>query len=48
MLHISEVSHARVTNMDAMFAMGKKMKVSLNKFMSGICGYNYQFHTYSH
>jgi ribosomal protein S1 len=30
MLHINEVSHACVKNMDVMFAMGEKMKVSLN------------------
>jgi polyribonucleotide nucleotidyltransferase len=30
MLHISEVSHACVTNMDVMFVVGEKVKVSLN------------------
>jgi predicted RNA-binding protein with RPS1 domain len=30
MLHIIEVNHARVKNMDAMFVMGEKVKVSLN------------------
>jgi ribosomal protein S1 len=29
-LHISEVSHARVKNMDVMFIVGEKVKVSLN------------------
>jgi predicted RNA-binding protein with RPS1 domain len=30
MLHIGEVNHACMTNMDAMFCSGEKMKVSLN------------------
>jgi predicted RNA-binding protein with RPS1 domain len=30
MLHTSEVSHACVTNMDVMFVVGEKVKVSLN------------------
>ncbi len=30
MLHINEISLARVTNMDVMFAVGEKMKVGLN------------------
>jgi len=30
MLHINEVNHAHVTNMDVMFATGEKLKVSLN------------------
>jgi hypothetical protein len=30
MLHISEVNHVLVTNMDAMFVVEEKVKVSLN------------------
>jgi small subunit ribosomal protein S1 len=29
-LHINEVSHARMKNMDVMFIVGEKVKVSLN------------------
>ncbi len=36
MVHISEVNHACMTNMDAMFVVGGKMKVSSNKFMKKI------------
>jgi small subunit ribosomal protein S1 len=45
LLHISEISHVRVTSMEALFAPGEKIKVSFLQIQSAGRCYNECFHT---
>jgi ribosomal protein S1 len=45
LLHISEISHVRVTPMEASFALGEKIKVSFLQIKSESHCYNDYFYT---
>jgi small subunit ribosomal protein S1 len=45
LLHISEISHVRVTSMEALFAPGEKIKVSFLQIQSASHFYNDYFYT---
>ncbi|CAK9205345.1 unnamed protein product [Sphagnum jensenii] len=45
LLHISEISHVRVTFMEALFAFGEKVKVSFLQIKSASHCYNDYFYT---
>jgi ribosomal protein S1 len=45
LLHISEISHVRVTSMEALFAPGEKIKVSFLQIQSASHCYNECFYT---
>jgi small subunit ribosomal protein S1 len=45
LLHISEISHVRVTSMEALFVPGEKIKVSFLQIQSTSHCYNDYFYT---
>jgi predicted RNA-binding protein with RPS1 domain len=45
LLHISEISHVRVTSMEVLFAPREKIKVSFLQIKSAIHCYNDYFYT---